>query len=335
MVGYGVMYVAGFALLVIDASFVTLAVVRFVQLVAMQGLANSAWETMINVTPPERRDQARAFINGIPAQAGTALAGVFLLIGEESLGQSVLFMVGFSLALLATFASWRAKRGYPGAVVETLRAGRPHVFDGSPLSLMDAAAIEAVCSAVTDHDPRVRRVAVEMLGALPGPSRLEPLRTALSDADATVGEAALRSIVIAGERDLLPDVTGMLDDAAAEVRLAATQAIGELGGDSASLLALIDDPDPMVRAEAASWVSRDDPAVLGSVLAPMSTDPDDRMRAIAVEALGRSAGGEALRLVADQAGRSEPNGANGGSTRSGCHRSRALASDARRHARRQ
>ena len=167
-----------------DSSFASLAAVRFVQLIAMQGLANSAWETMINVTPPERRDQARAFINGIPAQAGTALAGVLLLIGEESLGQSVLFMVGFSLALVATIASWRAKRGYPGAVVETLRAGRPHVFDGSPLSLMDAAAIEAVFSAVTDHDPRVRRVAVEMLDSLPGPSRLEPMRRALSDADA-------------------------------------------------------------------------------------------------------------------------------------------------------
>ena len=138
------MYVAGFALLIIDASFISLAVVRFVQLVAMQGLANSAWETMINVTPPERRDQARAFINGLPAQAGTALAGVLLLAGEESLGPSVLFTLGLLLALLATFASWRAKRGYPGAVVETLRTGRPHVFDASPLSLVDAAAIDAV-----------------------------------------------------------------------------------------------------------------------------------------------------------------------------------------------
>jgi HEAT repeat protein len=298
VVGYGVVYVAGFALLVFDSSFISLAAVRFVQLIAMQGLANSAWETMINVTPPERRDQARAFINGLPAQAGTALAGVLLLIGEESVGQSVLFTVGFSLALVATFASWRAKRGYPGAVVETLRAGRPNVFDGSPLSLMDAAAIEALLSAVTDHDPRVRRVAVEMLDSLPGPSRSEPMRGAMGDTDATVREAALRSVVITGEKGLLSDVIGMLTDAAAEVRLAATQAIGELGGDTASLRPLIDDPDPMVRAQAAIWVSRDDPTVLGSVLAPMSIDPDDRLRAIAIDAIGRSSGGEALRLVA-------------------------------------
>ena len=184
VVGYGVVYVAGFALLVFDSSFISLAAVRFVQLIAMQGLANSAWETMINVTPPERRDQARAFINGIPAQAGTALAGVLLLAGEESLGPSILFVVGLSLALVATFASWRAKRGYPGAVVETLRAGRPHVFDGSPLALVDAAAIDAVLSAVTDHDPRVRRIAVEMLARLPESSQGEALRPALSDADA-------------------------------------------------------------------------------------------------------------------------------------------------------
>ena len=50
-----------------------------------------------------------------------------------------------------------------------------------------------------------------------------------------------------------------------------------------------------------------DPAVLGSVLAPMSTDPDDRLRAIAVEALARSAG-EAPPAGGRRAGRSEPNG---------------------------
>jgi HEAT repeat protein len=300
VVAYGVVYVAGFALLVFDSSFISLAAVRFVQLIAMQGLANSAWETMINVTPPERRDQARAFINGLPAQAGTALAGVMLLAGEERLGPSVLFAVGLSLALAAAFASWRAKRGYPGAVVETLRAGRPHVFDGSPLALVDAAAIDAVLSAVTDHNPRVRRIAVEMLDRLPESSQGEALRLALSDADAEVREAALRSIVTIGETVVLPNVAVLLADPQPDVRLAATDAIGELGGEASMLLGLIGDPDPTVRAQAASWVSGAHPGVLDSVLAPMSIDPDDRMRAIAVAAMGRAVDNVCYRLVADR-----------------------------------
>ena len=80
-----------------------------------------------------------------------------------------------------------------------------------------------------------------------------PLRKALGDADATVesGPPLRRH---RRRESLLPDVTGLLTDTAVEVRLAATEAIGELGGDSASLLALIDDPDPAVRAQAASWV---------------------------------------------------------------------------------
>ena len=305
VVGYGVVYVAGFALLIIDASFIPLAVVRFVQLVAMQGLANSAWETMINVTPPERRDQARAFINGLPAQAGTALAGVLLLAGEESLGPSVLFTLGLLLALLATFASWRAKRGYPGAVVETLRTGRPHVFDASPLSLVDAAAIDAVTSAVTDPDPRVRRVGVEMLGGLPGVSPSHALRTALSDSDADVREAALRAIVTTGE--LPPDIAEMLADPVAEVRLAAVAAVGELGGEIGGLSPLLIDPDPRVRAQAASWVSREDPDVVSLILAPMSTDEDDLMRAIAVDAMVHAKSVAAYRLVADRHDDPSPN----------------------------
>ncbi|HEX2405421.1 MAG TPA: HEAT repeat domain-containing protein, partial [Acidimicrobiia bacterium] len=82
--------------------------------------------------------------------------------------------------------------------------------------------------------------------------------------------------------------------------LAAIDAVGELGGKRVSLVPLLGDPDPRVRASAASWVSRDDPEVVGSVLAPMSNDQDDQMRAIALDAIGRAEGEAAYRLVADR-----------------------------------
>jgi HEAT repeat protein len=179
------------------------------------------------------------------------------------------------------------------------------VFDASPLSLVDAAAIDAVISAVTDPDPRVRRVGVEMLGGLPGVSASQALRTALRDSDADVREASLRAIVTTGE--LPPDIAEMLADPVAEVRLAAVAAVGELGGESEVLSPLLGDPDPRVRAQVAAWVSRDDPDAVSSILAPMSTDRDDQLRAIAVDAMSHAKGDAAYRLVADRHDDPSPN----------------------------
>ena len=49
-------------------------------------------------------------------------------------------------------------------------------------------------------------------------------------------EAALRSVVTVGETALLPEVAALLADPHPEVRLAATDAIGELGGETSLLL---------------------------------------------------------------------------------------------------
>ncbi len=104
-----------------------------------------------------------------------------------------------------------------------------------------------------------------MLGRLPESSRYEAQRTALSDADAEVREAALRSVVTTGRATCFPRSRELLTDPVAEVRLAAaTEAIGELGGET--------DPAPIVdrrpRPEgsgAGSLVGqRDDPDVIST-----------------------------------------------------------------------
>ncbi|RPJ14635.1 MAG: hypothetical protein EHM22_01745, partial [Actinobacteria bacterium] len=73
------LYVGSFGILLVSAGFVTLVVLRFVDGVWLQGVASPAWETLTNVIPDARRDQVRTFLNGGPAQAGTAIAGIIAL----------------------------------------------------------------------------------------------------------------------------------------------------------------------------------------------------------------------------------------------------------------
>ena len=72
-------YLAGFGVLIVSGTFVTLVVVRFVQMLWSQAVANPAWEAVINIVPPARRDQTRAFLNGGPTQLGTMIAGLIQL----------------------------------------------------------------------------------------------------------------------------------------------------------------------------------------------------------------------------------------------------------------
>ena len=128
LLAYAIAYAAGFAILAVNSSFGLLVAVRFFQVVWMQGLANTAWEAMINVTPPERRDHARAFLNGVPTQAGTALTGLILIVGQTVLHPRQLFLIGFGAAVLTAFTLWKAQ-----AVV--CQCSRGNVARGTPACL--------------------------------------------------------------------------------------------------------------------------------------------------------------------------------------------------------
>jgi HEAT repeat protein len=299
VLGYTVMYAVGFGILAVNSSFLLLVTVRFVQVVWTQGLANSAWEAMINVTPPERRDHARTFVNGVPTQAGTALAGLILIVGQRSLDASQLYVIGLVAAVLSAFTAWKAQRSYAAAVAETLRAGRPHVFEDyeeEPFAGIreDAAAVSVAVAGLSDSDPRIRRVAAEVLGSLRRPELATPLRAALGDLDAGVRAAAVRSLGRVGGPSALPDVTRRLADPDDAVRLAAVRVTRTLGGPVRELQPLLTDPDPAVRAEAAATLLDGDGM---SVLRQMSSDGDPSLRRIAVRALGSVRAGDVSRVV--------------------------------------
>ena len=121
-------YLCGFGVLIVSGTFVTLVVVRFLQMLWSQGVGNPAWEAVVNIVPAARRDQTRAFLNGGPTQVGTIIAGLIQLVGLRRLSPIQLYAVGAGTAALLTFAMWRVGRAYSTALIDALRAGRPQVF---------------------------------------------------------------------------------------------------------------------------------------------------------------------------------------------------------------
>ena len=294
-------YLAGFGVLIVSGTFVTLVVIRFVQMLWSQAVANPAWEAVINVVPPVRRDQTRAFLNGGPTQLGTVIAGLIQLFGLRRLSPIQLYAIGSVTAGLLTFAMWKVGRAYSTALMDALRAGRPQVFptvaDDAPFTgrQVDASAVATVVAGASADDVRVRRAAVEILGDLPDREAAAVLRTTVRDPDATVRSTALRSLARAGDAGAVPVAMEALVDPEPAVRLAAIRAVDALADVAPAvdpIRSLLVDRDPSVRAAAASSLLRGPaPEEAIATLRAMLETEDPRAREQALGALEGSGSG--------------------------------------------
>jgi HEAT repeat protein len=285
-----IIYLVGFGVLAIDASFVALVAFRFLQTLWQSGIANTAYHAVYNVIPPERRDQVRAFVEGIPGQAGTVIAGLILVVGESTLQPRALFGIGLVAAILATLVVWQATRGYRLALVAALRAGQPQLFfaDEEPFGgfQRDAAAVSVVVAGLTDPEPAVRRASAEILSHLEVPEATPALINTLRDLDPPTRAAALRALSRTNAASVR-DVEALLDDPEPEVRLVAIETLARLTGGSgeslASIRSRLNDPDPAVRACAAFTLLRVEPyQAAEATLAELygSNEPEARAAAI-------------------------------------------------------
>jgi len=272
---FPLLYAAGFAtLLVTQMALSAIVAFRFAQLVYLQGVASPAYESVFNVIPTERREQVRAFVNGVPDQAGIVLAGAVLLVGDRALEPSQLAAIGLGAALVTALLCWLASRRYGSALVRTLRTGQPIVFtrDDEPFVgfRRDAAAIAAARAAAQDPDVRTRRIAIEVLGQL--------------------GDAPEMLIAALGDAD---------DD----VRLAAATALAR--HDAPALRAALDDRDPAVRATSAGALLDTEPRARVS-LDELLRSPDADVRLVAVRGLASAKGDAAADAIVELAGDTDP-----------------------------
>jgi HEAT repeat protein len=227
------------------------------------------------------------------------------------------------------------RRSYTGALVDALRAGRPSVFEGGALRAAplvvrrDGQALGLALEASADPDPRVRRLAVEMVSADTEDARVQTvLVDRTQDEDGVVRANAIRGLGLAGPIDV-PILERALADEDATVRLSAVHALGEASADpdiTSRLRDLAEDADPTVAAAACSvllsgpardeaierlhrFLSHQDPEVrsltvrqIGSVapedvlalVRPLLEDDSTAVRAQAMRALASSAPGSAV-----------------------------------------
>ena len=107
------LYLVAFGILVVAATFATLAVFRFAQVAWRSGGHSSTWEALVNTIPAERRDRARAFLIGVPTQLGTVLAGVVALTGQRLDEPRILYGAGLAGGALAVASISRVRVAVP------------------------------------------------------------------------------------------------------------------------------------------------------------------------------------------------------------------------------
>jgi HEAT repeat protein len=258
-------YLLGFGILAVYEIFLLIVAFRFLQTLWITGIASSAWVAMFNPVPAERRDQVRIFIDGIPAKAGTFIAGAILFVGERAFSPQQLYLVGLIAAAVTLAVIWRAGSAYKHALVDTLRAGRPALFtqdEEEPFGgfQQDATTVQVALQGLSHADPLVRRTAAEILGTLDEPRAHAALVTALDDNESDVRAASLQSLARAGAAGAILEVAAKLADPDAGVRAQAIESLSSLAkyphGLKMYLEPMLQDPDGFVRSRAAVGLLR-------------------------------------------------------------------------------
>ena len=259
ILAFPIIYLIGFGALALVPVFIVVVVFRFVQILWLSGIADPAWQTMFNVVPTEKRDQVRAFISGVPEQAGTFIAGGILIVGEQTLAPQQLYFIGFFAAACCTYIIYRARRGYHHALIEALRAGRPNLFFSEEQPFggfhQDHAAVQTALNGFNDPSPLIRRVSAEILSHLSVPEAIDALIIGLRDVDPPVRAACLRGLAQSKANHALLDIATSLTDPEPEVRFEAVSALSILSAVSHGLLLhltpMLEDEDARVSTRTA------------------------------------------------------------------------------------
>jgi HEAT repeat protein len=249
----------GFSTLSVSSTFIAIVAFRFLHETWQSGITRTAWFAQFNVVPPVRREQTRMFVNGVCLQIGVVLVGITLLISNKLMAAQQLYIIGAVVAGLTLFAVSRAREAYLSALVDALRAGRPHVFrdEEDPFSSFqqDASAMNVAIAGLADPDPAVRRVAADILSNLNVPEAAATLVDALGDGDVDVRIAVLPALARLNATSAWDKVVGCLSDPEPEVRAQAIATLRRLAKNSDDLSVhvqpLLDDTVPAVRAMAA------------------------------------------------------------------------------------
>ena len=305
----------GFSTLSISSTFIAIVAFRFFHETWQSGITRTAWFAQFNVVPPVRREQTRMFVNGVCLQVGVVLVGVTLLVSNKLMAAQQLYIIGAVVAAFTLFAVMRAREAYLSALVDALRAGRPHVFNNEedPFSSFqqDAAAMNVAIAGLSDMDPAVRRVAADILSNLNVPEAASPLEDALADGDVDVRIAVLPALARLNATSAWDKVVNCLSDPEPAVRAQAVATLRRLAKDSNNfpmhVQPLLDDPVPAVRAVAAvSLLTAGAHNRAEQTLGEMALAEDAECRVEAMKSFGAWGNAAAYEAVEAALGDSQP-----------------------------
>jgi HEAT repeat protein len=175
--------------------------------------------------------------------------------------------------------------------------------------VLDAAGHATARAAAMDGNPLLRRAAARALSSHPSEEDVAALRTLLSDKDRSVEATAVRAL---GENKVEAARTELLVRARLgfpEVRAAALEAVGSMGGEfvlDALVLGATDADVQVRRASAKGLANLADPSATGFLVGLLGDGSDEEVRAAAREGvlkLGGRAVPELTRLLHQPGGR--------------------------------
>jgi HEAT repeat protein len=290
-----VFYLLGFAASTIGVGFVALVAFRLIQMVWVNSVWITGWQSLFTVIPPERRGQVTSFMDGGAWPVGMMLAGGAIILSQVLRGDEAVFLVGVAGSVLLLVAMMRARRAYGPAVAEAVRAGRPDVFTSEEEPFggfrTDGAAVTTLVESAMDSDPDVRRLAVAIAADVGTPEVLPAILSAASDDDPEVQSVALASLARHPDPSGSTVASRAISHADATVRARAVDALVACASDpdwaETLLRPLMSDKDPGVRARAAAGLVRMHPGSGATErLVVMMRAPEPATRAAGVVALG-------------------------------------------------
>jgi hypothetical protein len=234
-------------------------------------LATPVRALLYNAMPIRLRGRMRAFLEGILFYAGMSLAGGVLLVLEQP-DPRWLCGVGGAAALVYLAANVGARRAYLGSLVAELRAGRLDLADvHGTIGTWEASRLAVLWEKLLiDEGPRPSRSLLQLVPELAARGIVSPLVRAASHPNPDVRRTCLNALVTAGREVALGPVALALDDPDATVRLAALRGMVRLHTDPEFLGSrvrdLLEDPDPLVRAEAALQAGEKGLALLAAMI---------------------------------------------------------------------
>jgi HEAT repeat protein len=294
-------YLIGFVLFALNFSLLNAAVARLLQLVVLGGIAGTAYSTFFNVVPPDKRGQVRSFDSGVPEQIGVALSGVLLILGQQVLTPTQIFIMGILGSIVCGALVWRLRRSYGQALLAALRAGRIDVFAASERAFAgvqgDANALRAVTAALRDPKASTRRIAVELVAHLQLRAEASALVPLLRDPERDVRLAAIRALGDLTARETADSIVALLKDGDADVRATALQVLPDVFPPITRPLietieSLLADHEVDVRRQAAiALLNFRQPERAWPVLEQLLRDSQAVTRARTVDALGGARSG--------------------------------------------